>query len=310
MDLGATICRPEEARLPRLPARRRLPRLRQRRRPKPSPAPKVKRERPHRHGVAWWIERDGAVWLVRRPAKGMLGGMAALPGPEWSDEPPRRAAPALRHGPPRLHPFHARPAPRRARRARRRRLVAAARPDRRGGAADALPPRRRGHARPGERSLPCRLTLFSGPGLDRADALRATRAHRRAAARPDARQLEWDNGAPALDEDGRCGGAPVTASRPCSSGSTARCAALLALPAGNVPIDSRAHFPARPARRRRRADLRRRAEPRQLAPPPRLFARSAGSRPRPIAAAGRGLRRLRRRTLSARRPGRDHARRA
>jgi A/G-specific adenine glycosylase len=34
-----------------------------------------------------WIERDGHVWLVRRPSKGMLGGMAALPGEEWSDEP-------------------------------------------------------------------------------------------------------------------------------------------------------------------------------------------------------------------------------
>ena len=25
----------------------------------------------------WWIERDGALWLVRRPGKGMLGGMRA-----------------------------------------------------------------------------------------------------------------------------------------------------------------------------------------------------------------------------------------
>jgi A/G-specific adenine glycosylase len=44
--------------------------------------------RPHRHGVAWWIERNGAIWLVRRPARGMLGGMAALPGPEWNDDRP------------------------------------------------------------------------------------------------------------------------------------------------------------------------------------------------------------------------------
>ena len=29
------------------------------------------------------------VWLVRRPAKGLLGGMAALPGGDWSDAPQR-----------------------------------------------------------------------------------------------------------------------------------------------------------------------------------------------------------------------------
>ena len=49
------------------------------------PAPKRKAARPTRHGVAWWIEREGCVWLVRRPARGMLGSMAALPGPDWTD---------------------------------------------------------------------------------------------------------------------------------------------------------------------------------------------------------------------------------
>jgi len=28
------------------------------------------------------------VWLVRRPARGLLGGMAALPGSEWTAEQP------------------------------------------------------------------------------------------------------------------------------------------------------------------------------------------------------------------------------
>lgn len=36
-----------------------------------------------RQGSAWWMERDGRVWLVRRPPRGMLGGMRALPGSEW-----------------------------------------------------------------------------------------------------------------------------------------------------------------------------------------------------------------------------------
>ena len=44
-------------------------------------------------GTAWWIEQGGAVWLVRRAERGMLGGMAALPGPDWADQPP--AVPAI-----------------------------------------------------------------------------------------------------------------------------------------------------------------------------------------------------------------------
>ena len=61
--------------------------------PEAFPEPKAKKARPQRYGIARWIEREGHVWLVRRPAKGMLGGMAALPGPDWQDEP--MTAPAL-----------------------------------------------------------------------------------------------------------------------------------------------------------------------------------------------------------------------
>jgi A/G-specific adenine glycosylase len=92
MDLGATICRPKSPACAACPLAAGCRAL-ESGCPEAFPAPKVKRERPHRHGLAWWIERDGAVWLVRRPAKGMLGGMAALPGPEWTDEP--HAKPAL-----------------------------------------------------------------------------------------------------------------------------------------------------------------------------------------------------------------------
>jgi A/G-specific adenine glycosylase len=92
MDLGATICRPKNPDCPACPLSGDC-RAWASGDPEAFPAPKARKPRPHRHGLAWWIERNGAVWLVRRPAKGLLGGMAALPGPEWTDEKP--AAPIL-----------------------------------------------------------------------------------------------------------------------------------------------------------------------------------------------------------------------
>ncbi|MEQ7873551.1 A/G-specific adenine glycosylase [Sphingomonas sp. ASV193] len=92
MDLGATICRPKRPACLACPLREECAAFASGD-PEAFPAPKAKRARPHRHGIAWWVERDGAVWLVRRPDKGLLGGMAALPGPEWGDLPP--AGPVL-----------------------------------------------------------------------------------------------------------------------------------------------------------------------------------------------------------------------
>ena len=87
MDLGATICRPKKTLCGECPLASDCKAFASGN-PQAFPAPKQKQHRPHRHGIAWWIERDGALWLVRRPAKGMLGGMASLPGPEWGDEEP------------------------------------------------------------------------------------------------------------------------------------------------------------------------------------------------------------------------------
>ena len=37
--------------------------------------------------MAYWLEHDGHVLLVRRPDRGLLGGMLALPSGEWAERP-------------------------------------------------------------------------------------------------------------------------------------------------------------------------------------------------------------------------------
>jgi A/G-specific adenine glycosylase len=87
MDLGATICSPAKPQCGECPLAEDCA-ARAGGRPEDYPQRRERRARPHKYGVAFWIERDGHVWLVRRPARGLLGGMAALPGSEWSDVPP------------------------------------------------------------------------------------------------------------------------------------------------------------------------------------------------------------------------------
>ena len=88
MDVGQGICRAKRPRCGECPLRTRCAAFAS---GEPEGFPEVppKRVRPVKHGAAFWIERDGHVWLVRRPSKGLLGGMAALPGSDWNDAPHR-----------------------------------------------------------------------------------------------------------------------------------------------------------------------------------------------------------------------------
>ena len=94
MDLGATICRPRSPLCGACPISNDCLAFASGE-PELYPAPKPKRHKPRRYGIAQWIERDGAVCLVRRPPRGLLGGMAALPGGAWTGELPSLEAPAL-----------------------------------------------------------------------------------------------------------------------------------------------------------------------------------------------------------------------
>ena len=98
MDLGATICRPKAPACSACPLQQDCTAARLGT-PEAFPAKAAKKERPHRFGIAWWCRRRDAVWLIRRPSSGLLGGMAALPGPEWTEgRPSANPLAVARHG--------------------------------------------------------------------------------------------------------------------------------------------------------------------------------------------------------------------
>jgi len=78
MDLGATICTPRSPDCGRCPLQAHCAAFAESR-PAAYPVKAPKAARPWREGTAYWLEHDGHVLLVRRPAKGLLGGMLALP---------------------------------------------------------------------------------------------------------------------------------------------------------------------------------------------------------------------------------------
>jgi A/G-specific adenine glycosylase len=93
MDLGATICRPKAPLCDRCPLAFACA-ARAEGEPDRYPRKTAKVERPHRLGAAYVLTCGDRVGLVRRPDKGLLGGMLALPSSDWG------AAPAALDGAP------------------------------------------------------------------------------------------------------------------------------------------------------------------------------------------------------------------
>ena len=82
MDLGATICRPASPLCERCPLTSACA-AQAGGDPAAFPRRTAKGDRPHRHGVVFRLVRGGKVALVRRQAKGLLGGMLGLPTTDW-----------------------------------------------------------------------------------------------------------------------------------------------------------------------------------------------------------------------------------
>jgi A/G-specific adenine glycosylase len=84
MDLGSTLCRPKSPLCLMCPISGCCA-ARAAGAPERYPVKTTRAARPHRQGVAWVLRDDqGRVALVRRPDKGLLGGMVGLPTGDWS----------------------------------------------------------------------------------------------------------------------------------------------------------------------------------------------------------------------------------
>ena len=94
MDLGAAICTPRSPKCLLCPLREVCAAYAAGDQER-YPVKAAKAAKPTRHGTIFWATNNGDVLLVRRPPKGLLGGMRALPTGPWSAEPPGLAdAPA------------------------------------------------------------------------------------------------------------------------------------------------------------------------------------------------------------------------
>jgi A/G-specific adenine glycosylase len=87
MDLGATICTPRAPKCLLCPLREGCAAYAAGDQ-EIYPVKPAKAARPTKHGTIFWARNGGDVLLVRRPPKGLLGGMRALPTGPWGTEPP------------------------------------------------------------------------------------------------------------------------------------------------------------------------------------------------------------------------------
>lgn len=93
MDLGATICTPRSPKCTSCPLAGDC-KARAKGIEATLPARTRKPAKPTRYGTAWLARRpDGAILVVERPPKGLLGGMLALPSSDWTETPPNATPP-------------------------------------------------------------------------------------------------------------------------------------------------------------------------------------------------------------------------
>ena len=94
MDLGASICTPRNPKCLACPLNQECAGFASGA-PEAFPVKAAKAAKPQRYGTIFWAERGGQVLLVRRPPRGLLGGMRALPTGLWADAAPGLADPPL-----------------------------------------------------------------------------------------------------------------------------------------------------------------------------------------------------------------------
>jgi A/G-specific adenine glycosylase len=87
MDLGATVCRPKSPKCEICPWAMSCTALKSGLQ-ELYPVKLPKKNKPTRHGVAFWLQNSNHnIWMRKRPPWGLLGGMIEVPSTDWREEP-------------------------------------------------------------------------------------------------------------------------------------------------------------------------------------------------------------------------------